>query len=118
MSESFTNQKPRIATEEECKAPWSGYRDGRNFRCKLCGHRFKEGDGWRWLYGKGITTNFMVCAQCDNDNDDALIARMEALIEESKQKFWWLWTSLDAAEGESSRPMYVSCPRCKEEFRA
>lgn len=117
MSNSFTNQKPRIATQEECDAPWCGYRDGRNFRCKLCGRKFQEGDQWRWLYGKGVTTNFMVCARCDNDSDDVLRSRMWALIEESKQKFWWLWNMLDEAEHESSTPIYTTCPRCKEEFK-
>lgn len=97
MGDSFTNQKPRIATKEECTAPWSGHRDGRNFRCKLCGYRFRVGDQWRWLYGKGVTTNFMVCAKCDNGDNDALRAKMEVATEESKQKFWWLWNMLDDA---------------------
>lgn len=95
---SFTDQKPRVATEEDCTARWSFGKPGQNFRCSLCGYRFKVGDIWRWQYsyGKTITidgrkrglTNFMVCEKCDGP--DAL-DRWAAANEEALTRFWWLF---------------------------
>ena len=75
---SFTDQKRRIVTEDDLTAPWGGYRDGRNFRCYLCGYRFKVGDGWRWVASGGASfevdskrfgcINFKVCDACDGDD--------------------------------------------------
>jgi len=63
---SFTDQKPRVATEEDVKAAWSGIKDGKRFYCKLCGHQFQVGDVWRWVYaGKKGLLNLMVCERCD-----------------------------------------------------
>lgn len=61
---SFTDQKPRIATEDECKANWGGVKNGKKFRCYLCAHKFVVGDVWRWVYGDSVG-NFMVCEKCD-----------------------------------------------------
>lgn len=65
---SFTDQKPRIATEEKCKASWCGGKNGKYFHCYLCGHKFKPGDYWRWIYTNstpGASGNPMVCKKCD-----------------------------------------------------
>lgn len=101
---SFTDQKQRTATEQDCKAPWGGHKDGKAFRCKLCGHKFVPGDKWRWLFGKGIT-NFIVCEKCDVGSDDELRAKMKAIIDESKVRFWWLWLDLESwiHEAQNSR---------------
>ena len=68
---SFTDQKPRYATEEECNASWNHRKNGARFRCYLCGHRFVVGDYWRWVYmgdvGRGFT-NFLTCEKCDGPN--------------------------------------------------
>ena len=61
---AFTDQKPRIATEEDVKAPWGGGKNGEYFRCELCGHKFVVGDCWRFVVGKR-TVNFIVCESCD-----------------------------------------------------
>jgi len=86
---SFTDQKRRIATEKDCSARWSGAKDGKNFRCAMCGHRFQVGDGWRWQYGQGRSfesdtgatlgvRNFLVCDECDGpDVLDRWVARNE-----------------------------------------
>ena len=76
-ADRFTNQEPRIATKEECEAPWSGYRDGSRFRCRLCGHKFQVGDQWRWVYGKEAG-NFMVCSNCDTGDNEDLKAKVTA----------------------------------------
>lgn len=76
---SFTDQKQRIATAEECRADWGCAKNGERFRCYLCGHRFKPGDKWRWVYtaGRGFmtedgrrfgVTNLMTCDDCDGDD--------------------------------------------------
>ena len=46
---NFTDQQQHIATKEEVKAPWSGYKDGSHFYCKLCGHKFEVGDKYNWV---------------------------------------------------------------------
>jgi len=96
---SFTNQKRRIATDEDCNAAWNGAKNGVNFRCYLCGHRFKIGDGWRWVYsvsrhfktpdGKRFgVTNFLVCDACDGE--DVLDRWVNLHIEFYNDKFWAL----------------------------
>jgi len=80
----FTDQKSRIATEEHVNAPWNGNK--KNFRCYLCGYRFKVGDYWRWVFGKGLTRNFMVCKSCDGED---VLERFKKACEELKTRFWW-----------------------------
>lgn len=93
---SFTNQKHRIATEEDCKAKWSGGGPGENFRCYLCGYKFKPGDGWRWQYGNGRTfvvdnnkygvVNFLVCDNCDSPT---ILDKWVDIHQELYTRFWW-----------------------------
>lgn len=82
---SFTDQKPRIATEKDCKAKWGGYKNGDRFRCYLCGHKFKPGDTWRWVYSQKYM-NFLVCDSCDGDD---VQERWIAANKELREKFWW-----------------------------
>lgn len=82
---SFTNQKPRTATAEDIKAPWRGYKNGKHFRCWLCGHKFQIGDYWRWIAGgPKQLNNIIVCKKCDTGNDDCLEKFKELL-----DKCWW-----------------------------
>ncbi len=70
---SFTNGERREATEKDLKAPWGGYKDGRKFRCGMCGHKFIFGDGWRWLYTndlKGSGGNPLICDSCFTTKED------------------------------------------------
>lgn len=89
---SFTDQKPWIVTKEDEKRPWSGYKDGRRFRCHMCGHRFKAGDTCRWVYANGKDSpchygNFFVCTECDGED---ILERAAAHEEFGKQAFWWM----------------------------
>lgn len=87
---SFTDQKPRIATEQELKSDW-GYGPGKNFRCKLCGHNFRAGEQWRWVYGGPVhLQNLMVCKECDGTNEEVLNKWVRA-NEEARNRFWWLF---------------------------
>lgn len=95
---SFTDQKRRVATEADCKAPWGGDRTGARFRCYLCGHRFQQGDGWRWVYSsaRGLTIdgkkfgviNFLTCDACDGD--DVLDRWVKRNEEFNSDRFWAL----------------------------
>jgi hypothetical protein len=94
-SMSFTDQKPRVVTEEDCTLPWNGSPD--NFRCQLCGHRFKPGDTYRWVYGAsrkyeldGKTWgvgNALVCKACDGED---VLDRWVAHVKDGRTRFWWM----------------------------
>lgn len=64
----WTNQQPQTATEEHLRLRWLGGRDGKYFRCCMCGYKFKLGDYWRWVYTndmQGAGGNPIVCERCD-----------------------------------------------------
>ncbi|KKN79980.1 hypothetical protein LCGC14_0334880 [marine sediment metagenome] len=83
----FLDQKRHVATQEDCKLPWSGRRGGERFRCYLCGHRFKAGDGYRWVLGtKSGVLNFMVCDDCDGPD---VMERWKTQVIEAGERFWW-----------------------------
>ena len=96
IREPFTNQKPRIATEADCKAKWSFGKPGEKFRCHICGHKFSVGDTWRWqsAYGRTIEVNgkkygllnFLVCSSCDSPG---ILDVWEKMNQELYQRFWW-----------------------------
>lgn len=99
MSTCFTDGKPRIATEADCKTAWGGHPNGARFRCYLCGHKFRPGDQWRWQYGSGRSVlapdgrtlgvmNFLVCKDCDGP--DVLDRWVERNVEFMSGKFWAL----------------------------
>lgn len=87
-NESFTNQKPRVATEKDLHLDWAGGKKDKYFRCYLCGHKFEVGDVWRWVYSLNHNViNFLVCEHCDGPDV------MERWVEQNKEaarRFWWL----------------------------
>lgn len=95
---SFTDQKPRVATEADIKAPWSGGKQGKFFRCKLCGHRFRAGDYWRWIFIKGYT-NITVCRVCDTPNatERWIQANKDWGLMKEHSCFWWFIAQLEEA---------------------
>lgn len=85
---SFIDQKPRVVTEKEYPGHWSGYKDGRRFRCYMCGHRFKIGDTFRWVMGtKRGVVNLIVCDKCDSPD---ILDRWIERLKEAEEKFWWM----------------------------
>ena len=85
---SFMDQKPRVVTEREYPGNWGGYKDGRRFRCYMCGHYFKIGDIFRWVCpGNRSVGNLMVCENCDGPD---IVDRWVERIKELDTKFWWL----------------------------
>jgi hypothetical protein len=89
--ESFTNGKPRIATEEDCKARWGTNRNRHGFRCRLCGHKFQVGDVWRFVLANFTGSplkygNFLTCIACDGPD---VVSRAAAQEIEAETRFWW-----------------------------
>jgi len=60
----ITDQKPHIATLEDTISNWACGRNGKYFRCYLCGHKFQVGDQYRFVFGK-TRCNLLVCEKCD-----------------------------------------------------
>ncbi len=87
---NFTDQQPRTATEKDCAGQWAGAKKGEGFRCTMCGHRFKVGDQWRWVYGQGKAVNFLVCSSCDGpDVLERWIAHIAEWKRLSQGPFWY-----------------------------
>lgn len=93
-SESFTKGLPFLVTADDLRKAWCGARDGRHFRCGLCGHRFQSGDVARWQYTNDMPQaggNPFVCASCDNGFEGTR-AKWAALCAEWRDaidgKFW------------------------------
>ena len=97
---SFTDGNRRVATEEDLAMSWGGEKKGKRFRCYLCGHRFRVGDGWRWQYAAGRkfvnpetgktfgVFNFVVCDDCDGD--DVLDRWVQRNVDYNSSRFWAL----------------------------
>jgi formate-dependent nitrite reductase cytochrome c552 subunit len=86
---SFTDQKSFVVTEKDLTALWGGYRDGRSFRCFLCGHFFGIGDTARWVYTNstpGAHGNPFVCSKCDGPD---VMDRIIALNRDARRLLWW-----------------------------
>ena len=85
---SFTDGKPWIATEKDCKGNWSCGENGKNFRCGLCGYKFKPGDKVRWQYtndtGPESSGNPLVCKSCDGTKEE-IVEKMKANYREFKK---------------------------------
>lgn len=53
---------PWIVTKKDCGSTWGG-----GFNCRLCGHKFKEGETARFQLMNKIK-NALLCNQCDTDD--------------------------------------------------
>jgi hypothetical protein len=84
---SFLDGKKQIATQKDLDARWSGKPNGKNFRCYLCGYKFKLGDYWRFVYAAKINKiNFLVCENCDSED---VLEKWNQAHEELNNRFWW-----------------------------
>ncbi len=95
---SFTDQIRRTATAEDCRMRWRGEKGGVAFMCYLCGHKFQQGDGFRFVFSGGANfeldgkksgvTNFLTCDKCDTPKViDDWVARNEEFY---SPKYWAL----------------------------
>lgn len=70
MSKDWIRGQPQIADAEDLAAEW-GFKKN-NFKCKMCGHKFKIGEYWRFVFANSTpnqrTGNFLVCKSCDGDD--------------------------------------------------
>ena len=86
---SFTDGKAWTVTEEETHLNWSGGKNGKYFRCNLCGHKFKAGDTARFQFTNGTPGaggNPLVCLNCDGPD---VVERWKQMCEDAHTKFWW-----------------------------
>lgn len=97
---SFTDQRPRVATQEDLDAPWNSVRR-RYFRCYLCGYTFKVGDYWRWVYAPP-NSNLIVCKTCDGEDVVDRWAEVYRLWEQMRQAgpFWKFIDQLERERDE------------------
>lgn len=92
---NFTDQKPHTVTKKNLKGRWGGGRDGKYFRCGICGYRFKLGDIYRWILTNdipGYGGNPLVCQKCDGPD---VLDKWKSLVDEfnkiyNDDKFWKL----------------------------
>lgn len=91
-----TNGKPFTVLDKHIAQPWSGYKDGRMFRCHMCGHFFKPGDTARFLWCNGVKEavdagihcgNVMICAACDGPDIYPRLAEHERV---GRARYWSL----------------------------
>ena len=90
---SFTDGKPRVATEADCKGRWSGGLNGKHFRCGFCGHKFKVGDYWRFQFTNDLPRaggNPLVCESCDEGPEKTRqkwVKKCKAFYDSGE--WWW-----------------------------
>lgn len=87
---------PYLVTEADMSKPWSGFRDGRCFRCHMCGVFFKPGDTIRLIWCNGVKEardagvncgNVHVCAACDGVDIYTRLAEHERI---GNERYWHL----------------------------
>ena len=112
---SFTDQKPRIATEADVKASWGGAKNGKNFRCYLCGHKFQIGDQYRFVFGQTLG-NLMMCQECDTGDVLQKWADLQAEWEKLQNgKFWYFSKRVeDNYESEIHYAAHEACEASKD----
>jgi hypothetical protein len=92
---SFTDGKPRRATEEDLNGKWAG-KGNAWFRCYMCGYKFELNDYWRFIYSDSSTFtdifgkkwgmgNALVCEKCDGPD---VLDRWKKMHEEAYNKYW------------------------------
>ena len=94
---SFTDGKPFVVTESQCRASWLGGKNGKHFRCGLCGHKFAVGDIARWQYTNdihGAGGNPLVCQKCDGTKEE-IVTKWKAMHEEAKGRMWYFCRSME-----------------------
>jgi hypothetical protein len=83
-------EDPTVATAEHLKLPWSG--DKENFRCRICGHKFKVGDVFRQVFtncSPNYPSNPIVCQSCDGPDVIERWNQHAAGWAEIEHKYWY-----------------------------
>jgi hypothetical protein len=86
---------PRIATAKTCALRWSGKPDGINFRCAMCGYKFKEGDVYQSLFTNDLdppyTGNPLVCDVCRSEESSLVDRWKEKCDRVCTPSNWWFF---------------------------
>lgn len=92
---NFLRGEPWIADENDCSARWSGGKNGKYFRCAICGHKFTPGDRVRCVYSNHTYAhgNPLVCEQCDG-SDDHVLEKWKEMYRIAREKFWWFTSDM------------------------
>jgi hypothetical protein len=92
--EHKTWDKISLATEKQInETKWNGTKPG-NYKCYLCGYKFKIGEYVRHIYCNGFANshgNIWVCFDCDLKNDFCSIAINDSYdlkCQEHAVRFW------------------------------
>jgi hypothetical protein len=92
----WASGEPYVVTEADMSLPWSGFTDGRCFRCHLCGAFFKPGDVTRFVWCNGVKEardagvhcgNVTICAACDGSDIYPRLAEHERI---GRERYWSL----------------------------
>lgn len=91
---SWTDGKPYLVMEDDLTRPWSGAKDGRNFRCQLCGRFFEVGDLLVFIFGsRSRAGNFLACSDetgPTHGDRETMLSLLEADWQEVlRGRFWW-----------------------------
>ena len=78
-----------IADEKTCKARWGGVPNGERFRCYLCGHRFRPGDGFKLVISSIGYGNLIICDDCDGEDVEERWRKANEEAMEARCRFWW-----------------------------
>lgn len=100
MTEELQESKPepfftdylKVADERVCNAPWLCGKNGRYFRCALCGYKFKVGDLYRAVFTNdtpGASGNPVVCEKCNGTNEEVKARWGERVAQWRSDLFWW-----------------------------
>jgi predicted RNA-binding Zn-ribbon protein involved in translation (DUF1610 family) len=76
-----------VAEEETCKLPWMGEKNGKLFKCGMCGHKFQPGEGFRFQMMKKHG-NILVCDECDTSDIKRDWEEMGIRWEQIQKKYW------------------------------
>jgi len=95
MSNKWFSKEGRIATKEDCNAPWNGNK--KNFRCGLCGYKFHVGDRFRLVFTNDMPNahgNPLICDSCFTTQEDVRHKWAEKHEEyrQLKNNFWWFFS--------------------------
>lgn len=90
---SFLDGKPHFATKEDLSLSWAGGDKGKFFRCYYCGHKFIEGDYFRFIFSNdtpGAGGNPLTCKECDTGDRLSMVEKWKQLRQEFlADKFWF-----------------------------
>jgi hypothetical protein len=89
---SFTDGKPTTVIEAHLRASWMGGKNGKYFRCAMCGYRFKLGDVFRFVFTNDMPKaggNPIVCQKCDGHDEKVRADWAVKCAENSSERNWW-----------------------------